>query len=292
MLRQSSPSELLTTRLASLDDLQTVLRLLDDADPWFMSVGIDEVSGLLAGAPALLLFASGRPCGVMIADWMHDSTTWVRVLALSGGLSTAHALDTLLPPFHATLRARGGARVYVACHESADAWLAVSLRRAGYVHDTDVIVYQKTRMNVPTHGNPTVRVRTATMGDIPAILAVDTQCFSAEWRKDDVQIGVALREAPRFLVVEDDVGVVGYAFVTMHRGGQLMHLVRIAVLPDRQQQGIGARLLYEVVAYATAIGAETITLNTQAYNRSARRLYERFGFRRTGDRQIILRCDL
>jgi ribosomal protein S18 acetylase RimI-like enzyme len=292
VVRQSSSSKLLTTRPASLDDQRAVLRLTDDADRWFTTVSVEEAAGLLAGAPALLLLAGGRPRGVIIADWVNDAVTWVRLLALGGGLSTAPALDALLPPFHAMLRARGAARVYVACREPADAWLTLALRRASYVHDTDVIAYEKTRMSVPTHGNPAVRVRMATMGDLPAILAVDAHCFSVEWRKDDVQIGVALRETPRFLVVEDDAGVIGYAFVTAHYGGRLVHLVRIAVLPDRQRQGVGARLLYEIVAYAAATGAETITLNTQAYNRAARRLYEWFGFRRTGDRQIILRCDL
>lgn len=292
MLRSSSSSELLTTRPASLDDRQTVLRLIDDADRWFTTVSLGEAVGLLAGAPVLLLFAGSKPCGVILADWVNDGVTWVRALALSGRLATARALDTLLPSFHAMLHASGVARVYVACHEPADAWLTLALRRAGYVHDTDVIVYEKKRMSVPTYGNPAVRVRAATVGDIPAILAVDAQCFSAEWRKDNVQIGLALRETPRFLVVEEDAVVVGYAFVTAHYDGRLVHLVRIAVLPDRRRQGIGARLLYEVVAYATAIGAEAMTLNTQAYNHSARRLYEWFGFRRTGDRQTILRYDL
>ena len=37
---------------------------------------------------------------------------------------------------------------------------------------------------------------------------------------------------------------------------------------------------------------DLITLNTQAYNTAAQRLYEWFGFRRTGERQAILRLDL
>lgn len=290
---QPSPSDrLLTTRPVSFDDRSTVLRLIDHADRWFMSVGYDEMTELLAGASALLLFSGSRPQGVVIADWANEPVVWLRVLALSSGLSTAEALDALLPPFYNMLRARGVERVYVACREPADAWLATALRRAGYVHDTDVIVYEKRRMNVPTHGNSAVRVRAATIGDLPAILAVDARCFSAEWRKDDVQIGLALRETPHFTVVEDETGVVGYAFVTTHYGGRQVHLVRIAVVPDCQRRGIGARLLYEVVAFAAAIGAEMLTLNTQAYNRNARRLYEWFGFRYTGDRQIILRCGL
>jgi ribosomal-protein-alanine N-acetyltransferase len=292
VLHPSPSSELLTTRPVSLDDLEVALRLLDDADRWLMSVSIDEVSGLLAGAPALLLLAGDRPRGIILSDWPHETVAWLRVLALSGGVSTTRAIDALLPPFHQTLRARGVAHIYVACADPGDSWAMVALRNAGYTHDTDVIVYEKVRMNVPSQGNPAVRVRAATAGDIPAILAVDTRCFSVEWRKDDVQISLALHETPRFLVVEENLEVVGYAFVTLHHEGRLVHLVRIAVLPDRQHRGIGARLLYEVVSYATAIGAQRLTLNTQAYNRNARRLYEWFGFRRTGDRQIILRRDL
>jgi ribosomal-protein-alanine N-acetyltransferase len=288
----SPSSELLTTRPVSSDDLEIALHLLDHADRWLMSVGVDEVVGLLARAPALLLLAGDRPHGIILSDWTHETVTWIRVLALSSGLSTTRAIDALLPPFHQTLRARGVARIYVACADPDDSWAMAALRNVGYTHDTDVIVYEKVCMNIPTQGNPTVRVRAATVGDIPAILAVDTRCFSAEWRKDAVQISTALHETPRFLVVEENLEVVGYAFVTIHREGRLVHLVRIAVLPDRQHRGIGARLLYEVVSYATAIGAQRLTLNTQAYNRNARRLYEWFGFRHTGDRQIILRCDL
>ncbi len=292
MLHSSPSSELLTTRLVLLDDLEVALGLIDQADRWLMNVNIDEAMGLLAGAPALLLLAGDRPRGIILSDWPHEAIAWLRLLALSSGLSTRRAIEALLPPFHETLRARGVAHIYVACADPGDSWAMAALRNAGYVHDTDVIVYEKVRMNIPTQGNPAVRVRAATVGDIPAILAVDTRCFTAEWRKDGVQISLALHDTPRFLVVEDNLEVVGYSFVTTHHEGRLVHLVRIAVLPDRQHRGIGARLLYEVVSYATAIGAQRLTLNTQAYNRNARRLYEWFGFRRTGDRQIILRCDL
>lgn len=88
MLRPSSSSVVLTTRPASLDDQQTVLRLMDDADRWFTTVSVDEAMRLLAGAPALLLLANGRPCGMLIADWVGDAVTWVRLLVLSGGVST------------------------------------------------------------------------------------------------------------------------------------------------------------------------------------------------------------
>lgn len=157
MLHPSPSSELLTTRPVSPDDLEVALRLLDDADRWLMSVSIDEAAGLLAGAPALLLLASDRPRGIILSDWPHETVAWLRLLALSGGVSTTRAIDTLLPPFHQTLRARGVAHIYVACADPGDSWAMTALRNAGYTHDTDVIVYEKVRMNVPTQGNPTDR---------------------------------------------------------------------------------------------------------------------------------------
>ena len=86
--------------------------------------------------------------------------------------------------------------------------------------------------------------------------------------------------------------VVGYAFVTIHFGGRLVHLVRIAVRPSHQGREIGVRLLAEITAHARAVGAGSVTLNTQANNTSAQRLYEWFSFRRTGEVQTVLRFDL
>ena len=82
------------------------------------------------------------------------------------------------------------------------------------------------------------------------------------------------------------------AFTTTHFGGRLVHLVRIAVLPAYRGKAIGVRLLADVVAYARSLGAESLTLNTQAHNAAAQRLYVWFGFRRTGEQQTVLRFDL
>jgi ribosomal protein S18 acetylase RimI-like enzyme len=86
--------------------------------------------------------------------------------------------------------------------------------------------------------------------------------------------------------------LVGYAFLTGHQGGRLYHLVRIAVAPGYQGRGIGVRLLAEVVDYCSSRRAHVLTLNTQADNHTAQRLYEWFGFTRNGDHQIVMGCEL
>jgi len=88
------------------------------------------------------------------------------------------------------------------------------------------------------------------------------------------------------------LSVVSAADPVDRESGRLIHLVRIAVLPQRRGQAIGVRLLADVVEFSRVRGADLMTLNTQSYNTDAQRLYEWFGFRRTGERQAILRFDL
>ncbi|HWQ15403.1 MAG TPA: GNAT family N-acetyltransferase, partial [Roseiflexaceae bacterium] len=201
-------------------------------------------------------------------------------------------VDALLAAYHARLRAAGVRHSYYSGSDTGDAWLRAALAARGYARHTEVVVYEKLRMDTPTAGSAAVQVRPARPADLAAILALDHTCFDPEWHKDRRAIAPALVNSPCFLVAEQGGALVGYAFVTSHYEGRLVHLVRIAVLPAHRSQGLGARLLAEVVAFARASRADALTLNTQVDNAPARRLYEWFGFRRTGERQTVLRLAL
>jgi ribosomal protein S18 acetylase RimI-like enzyme len=71
-----------------------------------------------------------------------------------------------------------------------------------------------------------------------------------------------------------------------------VHLVRIAVDPPHQGEQIGIRLMAEVVGFAAEQAATMVTLNTQAYNTHAQRLYRWFGFAPSGERQLVLQRHL
>jgi [ribosomal protein S18]-alanine N-acetyltransferase len=155
-----------------------------------------------------------------------------------------------------------------------------------------VIVYEKQQLDIPGGGNPAVQVRPAEAVDLAEVLRIDRACFEAQWTKDDTILGPAVAQGPYFVVAAIEGVSVGYAYATTHFGGRLVHLVRIAVDPARQGQGIGVRLLADLTAYAEEIGATMMTLNTQAYNQSAQRLYRWFGFSVTGERRLVLRRSL
>jgi ribosomal protein S18 acetylase RimI-like enzyme len=289
--RNLDPSEA-SPREATDRDLTPISRLLRSSTRRYMGFPSSELPGLLAGAPTMLLVANDDLWAVAIGGWRADTVSWLRGLALANNLPVASGLDHLLSPFHALLRARGLRTLFYAGDEAADAWLQPLLIARGYAPDTTVVVYEKRGMDVPTDGNTAARVRRAQAVDLPAVLAIDRACFDPQWHKDEGIIGPSLIESPFFIIAELAGVPAGYAFVTTHFGGRLVHLVRIAALPAHRGIGLGARLLAEVVGYARGRGAESITLNTQTHNLAAQRLYESFGFRRTGEQQTVLRYDL
>jgi len=96
----------------------------------------------------------------------------------------------------------------------------------------------------------------------------------------------AMQPTARFTLAELDRRPVGYQLSTQE--GTDGQVIRLAVLPDQRRQGIGSRLLADTLAAFWRGGARRISLNTQNDNLPAQRLYERFGFQRTGEDLPVL----
>lgn len=279
-------------RPATANDLTAVSRLMHHGSYRFVGYPPTDLAALLGTAPASVIEHGDTLWGVAVLGWPLNSVAWMRGAALVSGLNVKDGIGALLPDLHWQARAAGVRHLYYAGEISADAWLIPALEAHDYRHHTDVVVYEKHSNAIPSHGNQQIRVRAALPVDLPALLELDQICFEPQWNKDDHIIGTALATAPLFLVAKHNGEAIGYAFATMHFQGRLVHLVRIAVHPRGRGLGIGVRLLAEVVTYARRMGADTLALNTQADNYHAQRLYEWFGFRRTGERQPVLQFAL
>jgi ribosomal protein S18 acetylase RimI-like enzyme len=273
-------------------DLAGVSRLLRDGSRRFYGVSGTDLTALLEAERGVVLDADGELFGVVLVSMPVGATCWLRAVALAEGVELRAALDRLLTPLHARLREWGVATIFFSGDESVEGWLLPLLRQHGYTIATEVVVYEKTQLEIPDGGNREVEVRPAGAAELPEVLRIDRASFEPQWTKDDEVLGAAALYGPYFVVAELDGAVVGYAYATTHFGGRLVHLVRIAVEPTRRGQGVGVRLLADLTAFAQDAGASLITLNTQAYNRSAQRLYEWFGFHATGERQIVLSCTI
>jgi ribosomal protein S18 acetylase RimI-like enzyme len=274
------------------DDLTKVSRLLRDGGRHYYGLAGGELPSLLSAGQGVALCIGEDLLAVALISWPAKDTCWLRGLALAEGVDLRAGVDLLIPALHAELASRGVRDIYYAGDEAVDAWLAPALQANGYTQATEVVVYEKRDLSIPDFGNLDVRVRTAAGVDIAEVMRLDHACFEPQWTKDDTILGPAIIQGPLFVLAEIDAAVVGYAYATSHFGGRLLHLVRIAVDPEHQGRQIGVRLLAAVTTFAVSQGATVITLNTQAYNVHAQRLYSWFGFAPTGERQSVLRGQL
>ncbi len=273
-------------------DLAAASRLLHESSRHYYALSISELPNLLEVGQGVALEIDASLYGIALAGQPTGGTCWLRVIAVADGLAVAPTLTMLLEALHRTVATDGATTIFYAGDDDADQWMLPVLKPLGYQVETEVIVYEKRYLNSPAVGNLAVAIRPAQATDLDGVLRLDQRCFSPEWTKDDLILSSAIAQGPYFKLAESDSLIVGYAYASSHFGGRLLHLVRIAVDPERHGSGIGVRLLDDLVRFAVDHSAQLITLNTQAYNIRAQRLYHWFGFSPTGERQPILRYRL
>ena len=85
-----------------------------------------------------------------------------------------------------------------------------------------------------------------------------------------------------FNVIEGDGQPIGRLYVGDWEGD--VRLIDIALLPEHRNQGIGSRLIRDVMERAVALG-KPVRLHVEQFN-PARRLYERLGFVALGEEGV------
>jgi len=277
-----------TARLAREQDHAWLDRFIHSADRRFLTSDVVEAPGIFRRDPTALLEADGCLVAAASFGWRTPPVAWLRTLLIHGSISALEALRALSRPLHVELRAGGTRLVAITLDDWNEPWLRRPLLQLGYRPMVEVVGYQKQDLSRPASGNQVVKVRMAQPEDLQDVLDLDALCFPLPWVKGPEILAPALNTSPCFVVAAFGGELVGYAFVTGHQSGRRFHLVRIAVAPVYQGRGVGVRLLADIVDYCASRNAELLTLNTQADNYQAQRLYEWFGFTRTGDRQTVL----
>ena len=129
-------------------------------------------------------------------------------------------------------------------------------------------------------------IRPMVPGDLPRVVDLDAAAFDPLWRNSLEGLASAFNQACYASVAEDDSGLIGYQLAT---GGAFgTHLARLAVQPAAQGRGLGAALVHDLIAHIPRDREPRLTVNTQADNKASHALYERLGFRRTGERFPVL----
>lgn len=295
-------SEALGVRELGAADLGALRRLLDTSEYTYYRFTREELPRLLATRPALGVFSVptgplGRVTGGTLRAFLLVSSL-VPPCAWLGGFGVvwseseryAEYLDLLLPAVERASAARGARTLYYSGSDLDGDWLRGDLEARGFRLVTTLRSYDKTDASVPAPGNQHVRVRRFGPADLPGVVAVENAAFEPLWRYDDAGFLEVNELYPYFVVAEDASGIVGYQFNAVD--GDMGYLVRIAVHPRAEGQGIGTRLMAEAIHYFVSQRTRKILLNTEENNHHAHRLYERFAFHLVHPRGFVLARDI
>jgi len=117
-----------------------------------------------------------------------------------------------------------------------------------------------------------------TEADVPAVDALEKVLFPADaWPTYMFYDELSQPDTRTYYVAVDALGtIIGYAGVMCIP--PIADVQTIAVVPEREGQGIGTALLTTLLGEARAFGARDVLLEVRADNPRAQRLYRWFGF--------------
>lgn len=118
-------------------------------------------------------------------------------------------------------------------------------------------------------------IRPMRQEDINDVLTLERLCFPTVWHP-----GAYLAELNNptslYLVAHEGDRLVGFIGASVI--GEEVHILTIAVHPERRRHGYGERLLLALLGRAYERGARHATLEVREGNQAARGLYSKYGF--------------
>ncbi len=126
-----------------------------------------------------------------------------------------------------------------------------------------------------------ILIRTMTESDIPDVAKLEKEVFADPWSEKVYRETFAL-QGVGYVVACDDNNIVGAAGVRNIVGTG--EITNVMVQAGHRGNGIGRRILEELLECGRKLGATDFTLEVRVGNEPAIRLYESLGFVREGIR--------
>lgn len=118
--------------------------------------------------------------------------------------------------------------------------------------------------------------------DLDQVMDIEEALFSVPWTREGF-LTYLMKKDTMFFVVEEKDHILGYcSMMTVLDEGDILN---VAVKKDRQKEGIGQFLVDSILRLAEMQGINLVHLEVREGNGTARRLYERLGFKEDGLRK-------
>lgn len=126
-----------------------------------------------------------------------------------------------------------------------------------------------------------------TDGVLDAVLRIEQACYTHPWTRANFSDSLKSGYEAQMLVAGTEV--LGY-FVAM-QGVDEVHLLNITVAPAYQRQGWCRTMLDALALWSRNRSAQWLWLEVRISNLRAHAIYERYGFRRLGERKNYYPAD-
>lgn len=239
--------------------------------------------------PYLLAEQKGQAMAALACPPDPPNVAWLRLFAVSAHLSPERAWHALWP--EAYIRLADYPEVDWAAAIPMQGWFEALLEESGFTQTHQVVMLSWERRDLPSEDPPNgITIRPMNYDDLTVVAEIDKSSFVPVWQNSKACLELAFNQAVIATVAEDEGKIVGYQISTATPMGG--HLARLAVSPESQGQGIGYGLVYDLLTQFRRRGAQTVTVNTQHNNDISLSLYQKMGFRHTGEEFPIYQLSL
>jgi [ribosomal protein S18]-alanine N-acetyltransferase len=122
------------------------------------------------------------------------------------------------------------------------------------------------------------RVRPMTAADVAPVHALEKALFPTDaWPEQMFRDELGQAQTRRYLVAEDATGAI-IAYAGLMAVAPIADIQTIAVVPEREGQGIGSQLLTMMIVEARERRMNDLMLEVRSDNPRAQALYRRYGF--------------
>ncbi len=127
-----------------------------------------------------------------------------------------------------------------------------------------------------------IEIRRMGFDDIEAVTKIERENFSVPWDENGF-LSFMIREGTVFLVAFLDNSLVGYCGLIS--AADEADITNVSVSLDVRHQGVGSRLVEELIKEAKDMGIKKIFLEVREGNISAIALYQKHNFKQVGVRK-------
>ncbi len=174
----------------------------------------------------------------------------------------------------------------ILCGLGLSSWFRELMENSHFFNHQDVVgLAIRITQNCFQENSHGMTIRKAVEKDLPKIAALDGRAFDRMWQHPLPTMEKAFLHADYVSVAIEGDEILGYQLSTFSPTSA--HLARLAVEPRLQNQHIGRWLVSDLFSHSRQNGIEDITVNTQSDNQASLALYQRLGFKFTGERYPV-----